>query len=68
MHLTQHPRHVESAPRDRPENEVEVTPEMVEAGIDSFYTYSWGECHEIDAEEIRAAMKAAFIAMWQSQP
>ena len=49
-------------------NEAEVTPEMIEAGIDAFYGFHWGDCPEIDGREIRKAMHAAFIAMPEARP
>jgi hypothetical protein len=73
MYLTYHAHDVGSGSRDRPDaerlvaGEIEVTPEMIEAGIDEFYTFHWDECSEIDAEEIREAMRAAFVAMWRAR-
>ena len=44
--------------------EIEITPEMVKAGVDCFY----GQGVELSEEEVEAAVAAIFSAMIRAQP
>ena len=54
MHLTYH----ESAERDRLADEIEVTPEMIEAGIHEL------ACSDLREDDWEAVVYSIFTAMW----
>ena len=49
-------------PRDRPTDEDEVTPEMIAAGVEELYSFSW----QAEAEE--TAARRIYIAMRKLEP
>lgn len=53
-------RNLETEPRDRPETEIEVTPEMIEAGLAAYYAYDHRleEADAMVAKIYRAMMNA----------
>jgi hypothetical protein len=55
-------------PGDRPthkaEDEIEVTPAMIEAGVDVFYDY---DMLGPGNEELRDAVRKCFLAMWRER-
>lgn len=46
-------------------SEIEITPEMIEAGIDA---YAGEAGHDPSDKELEAAIKAAFVAMLRASP
>jgi hypothetical protein len=61
MQLTKRGPDVELAECDRLADEIEVTPEMIEAGVSCLYDLP--ELLGPSEEQLKAALKAAFCAM-----
>jgi hypothetical protein len=59
MHLTHHDHDVELTERDGPD-EIEVTSEMIEAGVEAMEPFSFTSMEGYDMER---ALRAAFRAM-----
>jgi hypothetical protein len=62
MHLTDHTHDVGSGVRDRPEDDIEVTPEMIEAGISALYDRDNDPAWCSDEERIERIFRAMIAA------